>query len=117
MNIKILRKLARTSKYQLLYNNAKELKNLRLFYNDIDLTAVQILFLFWLGVYGSLYTDLAMNKKYLSEEVIEDDLRAEAYLVWSKEENKKDYKDSESKKTPVNDTGIPSVVFVSKKKK
>ena len=114
MKVNVLRKIARKPESQLIYNTAKELGNIRLFRNDMDFTVVQILFLHWLGIYSSLYTDLAINKPHISEAVIKDDLRAEAYLVWRHEEDKKE-SEKDTKDTPVNNTGIPSIVFTPKK--
>jgi len=115
MNFKLLQKLARSNKWQILYNRAKELGTLRLFKNDMDLTKIQIWMLYFLEMYSSLYTDLAMNEDFISEEVIQDDLRCEAYLLYRKEknkkENKKKFRDKDEKITPNN---IPGVRFMRK---
>ena len=115
MNYKLLKKLTRSSKWQVLYNRAKELGTLRLFKNDIDLTKVQIWMLYFLEMYNSLYMDLAMNEEYISEEVISDDLRCEAYLLYKKVKNKKGNKqksmDKDEKITPHD---IPAVQFLKK---
>jgi len=115
MNYKLLKKLARSNKWQVLYNRAKELGTLRLFKNDIDLTKIQIWMLYFLEMYSSLYTDLAMNEEYIDEDVIEDDLRCEAYLLYrkekSKKENKKKFIDKDEKITP---SDIPAVQFLKK---
>lgn len=116
MNFKIIRKITRSSEWQLLYNRAKELGTLRLFKNDIDLTKVQLWFLHFLEVYSSLYMDLAMKEKYISEDVIQDDLRTEAYLLYKKEkkpeEEKNRYTGKNKKRVPAGD--IPKVEFVRK---
>ena len=115
MNFKLLQKLSRSNKWQILYNRAKELGTLRLFKNDIDLTKIQIWMLYFLEMYSSLYTDLAMNEDFISEEVIEDDLRCEAYLLYRKEKNKKENKrkiiGKDEKVTPHD---IPGVTFLQK---
>ena len=118
MNFKILKKIARSNRWQVLYNRAKDLGTLRLFRNDMDLTKVQVWMLYLLEMFSSLYADLSMNEEYISEEVIKDDLRCEAYLLYRREKNKKDkhkkYTDKESKKvTPSN---IPGVRFMRKVK-
>lgn len=116
MNFKLLQKLSRSNKWQILYNRAKELGTLRLFKNDIDLTKIQIWMLYFLEMYSSLYTDLAMNEDFISEEVIQDDLRTEAYLLYRKEKSKKDkhkkYTDKEDKRVTPSD--IPGVQFLKK---
>ena len=115
MNYKLLKKLARSNKWQVLYNRAKELGTLRLFKNDIDLTKIQIWTLYFLEMYSSLYTDLAMNEDFISEDVIEDDLRTEAYLLYrkekSKKENKNKFRDKDERVTPAD---IPGVRFLKK---
>ena len=114
MNIKILRKLARTSNYQLIYSMAKEVGTLKIFHNTVDFTVSQIHFLHWLSVYSSLYLDLAMNKEYISEEVIVDDIRTDAYLLYRNEEDKKQSKKQKTPDAP-NLTGVPKVIFTKKK--
>lgn len=118
MNHKLLKKLARSNRWQILYNRCKELGTLRLFKNDIDLGNHQIWILYYSEMYSSLYTDLAMNEEYISEEVIEDDLRCEAYLLYRKEKNKKDkhkkYTDKED--TKITPSNIPGVRFMRKVK-
>ena len=115
MNFKLLQKLSRSNKWQVLYNRAKELGTLRLFKNDIDLTKIQIWMLYFLEMYSSLYTDLAMNEEYISEDVINDDLRCEAYLLYRREKNKKENKrkfiDKDERVTPHD---IPGVTFLQK---
>jgi len=115
MNFKILKKLARSNEWQLLYSRAKELGTLRLFKNDTDLTKAQIWMLYLLEMFSSLYLDLAMKENYISEEVIEDDLRCEAYLLYRKgkksEEKFNGYKDKNKRVTP---SDIPGVQFIRK---
>jgi len=107
MNQDILRKLARSTKYQLLYNRAKEMTGICLFKNITDFSDIQILFLYWLEVYSSLYLDLACKEDYISEKVIEDNIRTDAYLMWKHQ--KKDKKDK--KKEKESSSNLPKVVF------
>ena len=110
MDIKILRKLARSYSYQTQYNYAKELGNYNFFKNNGDLSAVQILFLNLLSTYNSLYMDLALKKDHISEEIINDDLRCEAYLLLKKQMDKKgDKVERESSHSN------GSVIFIKKK--
>ena len=67
MNLTILKKLARSDKYQILYNRAKEIGTLKLFGNDYDLSGIQISFLYLLQMYNVLYQDLAEDRDYISE--------------------------------------------------
>lgn len=106
---KILRKLARSVKYRILYSRAKELGTLKLFNNNMDLTKIQIWFLYWLEIYDSLYTDLSRDEDFISSDVIEDDLRSEAYLLFRREKLKK--KKINTDENVKNTSDIPSVIF------
>ena len=79
---KIIRKLVRSDRYQLLYAKAKDLNGIKLFKNEMNFSWVQILFLMWLEIYHSLYQDLATGEDYLSKEVIFDDMRCDAFLLY-----------------------------------
>jgi len=83
-----IRKLARTTYYQLLYQNAKELR-LSLFENKLNLSGIQIIFTYWLRTYGQLYENITLDE-YLNIKVINNDIRLDAYLVLKKEERKKE---------------------------
>ena len=110
MNLKLLRKLAKSNRFQSIYRRAKESGMIRLFKNDFDLSIIQEWFLHYLEVYNLLYKDLVNGEKYITMDVIESDLRTDAYLLLkSKTNNKK-----EDKKKEVNTSStIPSVIFKS----
>lgn len=92
MNIEAnIRKLARSSYYQNIYNASKECYGINLFENNKNFSGLQSLFLYWLKVYDFLFT-LLMQKEYdcLQEWVIEDDVRCDAFLLFHRiEQNKK----------------------------
>ncbi len=107
---KLIRKLARSYNWQFIYTRAKELGSIKLFNNETDLTMFQMLFLRWLEVYQVLYSDINNNERYIDKEVIEDDIRTEAYLLYrSKKKNKED-KDKGKKKIDTA-SSIPSTIF------
>ncbi len=81
---KIIRKLARSDRYQLLYIKAKDLNGIKLFKNEIDFSWIQVIFLMWLQIYHNLYQDLASEEDYLSKSVIIDDMRCDAYLLFKR---------------------------------
>lgn len=116
MNLKVLQKIAKSDKWQIIYNRAKELGTLRLFDNNSDLSGVQVWFLYLLQMYDILYQDLAEDKEYISKEVIADDIRTEAYLLLRKElRKKKDINKKTSNKKEVTTSGnIPGVIFREK---
>ena len=108
---KYLRKLARSNRYQLLYAKSKELNSIRIFENDLNFSEIQIHFLYWLSMYHSLYQDLATKEKYLTKEVINNDIECDAYLYYqSVKETKKD-----TVNKPMNNTGIMSLVQKKKR--
>ena len=94
MNLKKFKKLARSDRWQFLYNKAKELNNLKLFKNDINFAKHQIQFLYYLNLYDTLYQDLASKENYITKEIIKDDLRCEAYLLYKNSEKTKKLKDT-----------------------
>jgi len=111
-----LRTLARLGYWQSLYSRAKELK-LKLFENESDFTKIQILFLQYLEIYNQLYIDLSLGEEYIDEKVIEDELRADAYLLYKRKQRKNvntvskdDVKDKMSIFSK-----IPKVIFTSKR--
>lgn len=98
MNIeKNIRKLARSSYWQNLYKSSKELYGICLFDNKTNISAIQSSFLYWLRIYSILYTELADKSNiFLSQKVIENDTRADAYLYYR---NKKQEKEIQKSKT------------------
>lgn len=88
MEESILKKLAKNHYYQALISN-KEL-GLKLFYNDIDLSPIQIYFLDLVNRYNSVYSDIALGE--VNSIVMENDLYVDAYLTY------KDFKYEEEKK-------------------
>lgn len=113
-NFNSLRTLARSSHWQIVYSRSKEMAQIGLFENQNDYTPLQIAFLQWLEVYYSLEIDLGMNKPHISREVIEDDIRCDAYLHWRETiSNKTDKEISELENTDTLHDG--AVVFKRKK--
>lgn len=113
--MKALRKMANSSKWLSLYRYSKEIGNLKFFNNEQELTKLQMIFLNWIATYNSLYTDLASGEEFISEDVINDDLRAEAYLLYrSKKYQKKENKTTERNKNIFSNTGIPKIIFTKK---
>ena len=107
MNITALKNLAKSNHAQIVYHRAKEI-NIRLFENDSDLSNVQIYYLYFLELYSMLYMDLQMQEELISEDVINDELRCEAYLLYKKV-NKKQKVNSQKK--PVHTGGAGSLIF------
>ncbi len=111
MNVTALKKIAKSDQWQILYNRAKEIGTLKLFDNGSDLSGIQINFLYLLQMYNVLYQDLAEKRDYISEEVIADDIRTEAYLLLRQEIiNQKDKKNN-SKKEISTSKNDHSVIF------
>ena len=90
---KQLRKLARTYFYQDLYKASKENSGIHLFKNNYNFSYLQIRFLYWLEVYEILYTELATKEDdFLTENVILDDYRCDAYLIRRKKKQEYEWK-------------------------
>ena len=105
-----LRKLASSHYWQILYNRCKEIGSLKLFVNETDLSNIQIVMLQWLEIYSTLYTDLSLGEDLISEAVIHDEIRTDAYLLYKrKKRNKKDIKE-DNKETD-------RIIFIPKGKK
>jgi len=112
-----LRKLARTIKYQSLYNATKEIPNIQLFQNVKDISKIQLNFLYWLAIYNRLYCDLvSCDNKYLTKKVIEDDFLCDCYLIWERKKRDKTDKVNNNKKGINRNSKVPSVVFTRGKK-
>ena len=87
-----IRKLARSTYWQNLYQSAKEIGSIHLFENNTNFSGLQGLFLFWLSVYESLYTDLNKKEwKYLDEKVIHSDVRCDAFLYWRRQMREQEF--------------------------
>jgi len=82
-----IRRLAKTSRYQTLYSQSKEL-HLQLFDNISRLSDLQIEFLNWLGFYANLYLELALGE--ITDIVFEDEIYEDAYSYYKRHKDKKD---------------------------
>lgn len=85
-----VRALARSWQYQTLYSNGEKV-GARIFVNSTNFSKMQIIFLQWLGIYSGLYEEMAsgINQDFLTDAVLKDDIRTDAYLHWRKKENEK----------------------------
>ena len=108
-----IRNLAKSYYYQFLYTRAKDLTNITFFENTSDFSNLQIMFLQWLEVYKVLYLDLAHKETYITEDVIKDNIRTDAYLLY-----KSKYKNNEDKKRKIINLSKdnPSIMFRPPKK-
>lgn len=111
-----LAKLAKSDKYQILYNQCKEISGLQLFNNKTDLSYLQVTFLYMLSIYSMLYNDLYSGEEYISEEVINDLIRTEAYLLLRKELKEKRNLKKSNQNTIDTVSGLGSVIFRRKGK-
>jgi len=99
----VMRKMAKSNKYQLLYNQYKE-TGIRIFENEHYLTDFQITFLQYLTFYSSLYSDIYMGE--VSDIVLEDDIYEEAYVYYKQKAGKEKSKERKkayrtSSKSPI----------------
>lgn len=90
----LLRTLAKSEYWQLIYSSAKELGN-NLFENKENFSPLQIYFVHWLRFYSNMLEALASGlSPYLDMEVIEDDIRMDSYLVLQRKEREERQKQS-----------------------
>lgn len=118
MNENIIRKIAKSYEWQVLYQRAKEIGSFQLFDNTKDLTRIQSIMLHYLELYNGLYTDLAMGEDFISQEIIDDELRTDAYLLY-RNKKRKDERAPKKKKTgdriiDTNNQDIPNVIFTKR---
>ena len=85
-----IRKIARSNYWQNIYKSCKECSEISLFDNKSNLSGLQGLFLHWLAVYAMLYTELRdRDWDKLDYDVIDDDVRTDAFLYYRGLEIKK----------------------------
>lgn len=114
----IVRNLAKSEKHQSLFSMSKDINGVRLFKNEMDFGYLQVLYLNWLNIYHSLYTDLIREEEFIDEEILKDIIRVDAYLVYrNKVKNKKQDKlEQDNKKQRIQAPGIPKIIFTPKRK-
>ena len=109
-----LRELARSDYWIQMYRASKE-NNISLFANDSELSHLQIVFLSYLSLYDSLYSDIAsdmLDGAVLDLERIKSDFLVDCYLTFKRKNRTKKQKIDK----PKNNTGIPSISFVPGKR-
>ena len=80
--VMLVRKLAKSSNYQSIYNNAKEL-GFKLFKNNSNLTSLQYTLVGYLNMYSTLNLDLYMGE--VDEIVFENCIFEDSYIMWRNE--------------------------------
>ena len=81
----IIRKLAKSDKYQAIYNSKEA--GLRLFDNVTDISYAQQLFMSFVGMYSSLNTDIFLGD--ISDKVLENNIYEDSYLLYKSKEHQK----------------------------
>lgn len=78
-----LRTLAKSYYWQAIYHRCKDLPGMiELFENKKDFTNIQLRLLQYLEQISGMYQELAMGEKLLCEQTINDELRANAYIIY-----------------------------------
>jgi len=78
-----LRRMAKNSYYQNLYDMFKSGSHIQMFDNTCNFSSVQVRFLYWLSIYHLLYEDLMKHEDdLLTQAVIDDNDRVDAYLIY-----------------------------------
>ena len=100
---KQIRKLARSSYYQELYNTSLKCSGIYLFENKTNFSGTQYLFLYWLRVYSMLYEELGkLEWENLDIKVIEDDDRCDAFLYWRSKQIEKQIRKTKQEERKAN---------------
>ena len=86
---RLLRKLAKEGKYQILYSQYKE-AGVRIFKNDTNFTDFQIAFLQYLSFYAGLHMAIYMDE--VSDIVLDNDIYEDAYSYYKNNSKKKERK-------------------------
>jgi len=88
-----IRQLAKSQHWQTVYSASQKCSGVHLFKNSIDFSSFQMQFLYWLSVYDMLYTNLStFEDPLLTDAVIDDDVRTDAYLYYRKKRNQSEWK-------------------------
>jgi hypothetical protein len=93
---KYVRKLAKRTDILNQFAAAKELKSIRFFINEIDLSKIQNSFLSYLYLYYNLYQDIYTDK--VSSKVTDDEIYEDAYLYYKSKVSDKVIKKPKGKK-------------------
>lgn len=93
-----IRQLARTSYWQNIYKHSQECHGIKLFENENNFSGLQVEFLHWLAVYSMLYEELGKHEDdLLTEKVIENTNRCDAYLYHRRKKIDYDWKKYQDK--------------------
>lgn len=84
--IKCIRRLAKNSYYQSLYSLSKEIPGLKIFKNNIDFTAIQMLFLRYLNFYSQIFMDISLGD--VSNVVLDNEIYEDAYMYYKSKKDK-----------------------------
>jgi len=110
-----LRELARSEYAQNMYRASKA-NGIKLFENESNLGRLQIVYLSFISLYDSIYTDIAsdmLDDAIMDMERIKDDFLVDCYLTYKRKNSKK----KDKPKLKKNLSGIPSISFVQPKKR
>jgi len=106
-----LRTLAKSYYWQAVFNRAKSLPGcIEIFENKKEFSLIQLLFLQYLEQISNLYQELGMGEKLLCDESIEDEIRANAYILY-----KSKNKDKQASNTNNNQSGDKLMCIPRKK--
>lgn len=95
---KLVRVLAKHSKYQNLLCMAKEINGINLFRNKEDFSYLQSIFLNYLFMYDTINRDISIKK--ISKHVNDNEIYEDSYMLW-KNEKGQDQEFKENKKSDI----------------
>lgn len=107
----LLRKLAKTSKYQNLFLACKELEGFRLFKNERELSQLQDIFLNYLYMYNNINQAISIDK--ISPHVLDKELYEDCFLLWRN--NRKKIEQKNEKSSDVHLIASDTIIFPQKR--
>jgi len=103
---KVLRQLAKTNKWQIVYSRSSEMSGINLFLNNFDFSAIQLEFINNLAFYYSLNIDVSLGE--VSEIIFKHEIYEDAYITYKHRERKKMTHNTDKIKfdKPLTDNGL-----------
>lgn len=105
--------LAKSDRYQFLYKEYLK-RRLKLFKNNMNLTYIQEEFLKWLEIIKIIKEDIDSKETYAYEEILDDFIRLQAYLVYKSRKIKDKMKNPERIKKKNKDRKLDERIILTR---
>ena len=111
---KIMRKLAKSDKWQTIYNLSKD-SNIQMFNNIKDLSNLQISFVGLLGFYSNLNLDIVMDD--VDKKILDNDIYTDSWVIYNKEKKKKQQNQNQQTSSTKKVVNKESMIFTTGKQR